>query len=84
MHVVCFEIAIGNFLTAARAANVTLPSEPRIDAKIVEWTPRSIEIGGNHLVGFNAPMVTNLKWNPWLGIGKMVSKGFGLLEKSDR
>ena len=73
-------IAVGNVLTAARAAGVTLPREPRVEVRLVDWSQRPIEVTGQKLLGFKAVMVTNLRWSPWLGLGKMVSKGFGLLE----
>lgn len=76
------KIVTGNFLTACRAAGLTLPSSPRIEVKVVRWSEREIEVAGKSFIGFRATLVTNLLWDPWLGIGKMASKGFGLLEKS--
>lgn len=74
------KIVVGNFLMACRAAELTLPSKPRIEARVVRWSQRELEVAGRTFIGFRATLVTNLRWDPWLGIGKMASKGFGLLE----
>lgn len=76
-------ILVGNVLTAARAAGVDFPREPRIEARIVRWSHRPIEVVGQELIGFRATLVTNLAWSPWVGLGKMASKGFGLLEEEN-
>jgi hypothetical protein len=73
-------IAVGNFLTAATAVGVILPLSPRVKVEIHHWSSRPIHVRDQSMLSFRGNFSTNLVWNPWVGIGKMVSKGFGLIE----
>ncbi len=75
------KVAAGNFLTAARAVGLTLPPAPRVRVELGRWSAKPIRIRDQTMLGFKGIFAVNLVWNPWIGIGKMVSKGFGLVHQ---
>lgn len=48
--------------------------------RLTRFSELSVKAGSQRMLGFRGELVTNVSWSPWVGLGKMVSKGFGLLE----
>lgn len=73
-------ILVGNFLVTLRQLEVNLGQEEKILISIEDWSKREIEVRGLKLTGFYLRFTTNLRWSPWLGVGKQSAKGFGLFD----
>ncbi|MEA3547903.1 MAG: CRISPR-associated endonuclease Cas6 [Thermodesulfobacteriota bacterium] len=73
-------ILIGNFLSLAKGLDIRLQS--RILLRVVSFHWRKIKTP-NSLLGFQVSFVSNLILPEFLGLGKMVSKGYGLMKKQE-
>lgn len=69
-------ILIGNFLSLAKGLDVHL--EARLQAKITNFNHRQVNTPVP-MLGFKIQFVSNFLLPEFLGVGKMVSKGFGLM-----
>lgn len=76
-------VLVGNFLSAADAFGVRFAPEPRVMVRLSDIRSKHIRVAGRALLGFRAELTTNLRWSRWIGVGKMTSKGFGLLDLLD-
>lgn len=75
-------ILVGNVLTTLGSLGIRLTPEERLVLEVEEWREESVELGGTRYLGFDVLWQGNLRWVPWLGIGKQCAKGFGLFEPS--
>lgn len=64
----------------ALAKNVELDVQERIKVKLLRFDEIRLKAGQTPMLGFQAECVTNFRIPAFVGIGKMVSKGFGLME----
>ncbi|RMG10477.1 MAG: hypothetical protein D6731_17370 [Planctomycetota bacterium] len=70
-------IFVGNALSALKALGIRLTPQERIEADVALLRERKVTLGSTTLLGLEVDVVTNLRWSPWLGLGKQVAKGFG-------
>ena len=70
-------ILIGNVLSALKGLDITV--EKRIFAKIDYVKPVNCSLKGSLLRGFYGKFAINLDLPPLFGIGKSVSRGFGVI-----
>jgi hypothetical protein len=69
---------IGNILSFAKGVEWTV--DKQIDLKIVNFKePRTVKIKSNDLIGFNVEFNTNTCLPNHIGLGKAVSKGYGII-----
>jgi len=69
-------ILIGNFLSLAKGLGVHL--EAHLQARITSFNHRQVNTPVP-MLGFKIQFVSNFLLPEFLGVGKMVSKGFGLM-----
>lgn len=62
----------------ALAKNVELDVQEKIMVKMLGFDEVRLKAGQTPLLGFHAQFVTNFRIPAFVGVGKMVSKGFGL------
>ena len=72
-------VLIGNMLSLAKSVGYHVPST--IEATIIRSRRSRLVHKGTKMVGFRVLFSTNMDLPMWLGIGKLVSKGFGLLRQ---
>lgn len=71
---------IGNILAASKGLNVWLSAEQRISAE-ANLKNNSVMLKGNHVCGFTGVFKTNFVIPDHLGIGKSVSRGYGMVRR---
>jgi len=72
-------ILIGNYLSFCKTAEVSVKN--RILLAIQCFMPISIHVVKKQFTGFKIEFVTNILIPELIGLGKMVSKGFGIMRK---
>ena len=65
----------------ALSKNVGLDVQEKIMVKLLRYDEVRLKAGQTPLLGFQAEFVTNFRIPAFVGVGKMVSKGFGLMGK---
>jgi len=70
-------IMAGNMLALSK--NVALDMQEKIMVKLVRFDELRLKAGQATLLGFHIEFVTNFRIPSFVGVGKMVSKGFGLM-----
>jgi len=73
------QILIGNFLSALKGLGITIDFE--ISVNINRVKQKKTKAHENEFVGFFSEFVTNVAIPKYLGLGKSVSKGFGIIER---
>ena len=63
----------------ALSKNVGLDVQEKIMVKLLRYDEVRLKAGQTPLLGFHAQIVTNYRIPAYVGVGKMVSKGFGLM-----
>lgn len=63
----------------ALSKNVELDVQEKIMVKLLRFDEVRLKAGQTPLLGFHAEFVTNFRIPAFVGVGKMVSKGFGLM-----
>ena len=63
----------------ALSKNVELDVQEKIMVKLLRFDDVWLKAGQTRMLGFHAEFVTNFRIPAFVGIGKMVSKGFGLM-----
>ncbi len=71
-------ILVGNILSMLKGLGVF--ADRRITARIDEFKADDVAAHGNRFIGIRAKFETNVRLPAGLGLGKSVSKGFGILE----
>ena len=74
------KILIGNILSASKHLGYSVPSTIHMD---VEMWPMSVEFKGITMIGFKGLFETNFLLPNYIGIGKAVSHGYGIVKKID-
>lgn len=69
----------GNILSALKGLGIRI--DFRIETRIKKAVPIQTEVHGNKFEGFAAQVLTNVALPNYIGIGKSVSKGLGVLNK---
>ena len=64
----------------ALAKNIELDVQEKIMVKLLRFDEVRLKAGQTPMLGFHAEFVTNFRIPAFIGVGKMVSKGFGLME----
>lgn len=64
----------------ALAKNVELDVQEKIMVKLLRFDEARLKAGQTPMLGFRAEFVTNFRIPAFIGVGKMVSKGFGLMK----
>lgn len=72
-------VLVGNLLSLAKSMDYRVPG--RVEATIIRHRPSRLVHKKTKLLGFRVLFSTNMIVPEWLGIGKLVSKGFGLCRK---
>ena len=68
----------GNILSFAKGVEWTV--DKQIEVKILDFKePRTVKLKTNDLVGFNVTFSTNVFLPNYIGLGKAVSKGYGIV-----
>jgi hypothetical protein len=70
-------IMAGNMLALAK--NVELDVQEKIMVKLLRFDEVRVKVGQTPMLAFHAEFVTNFRIPAFVGVGKMVSKGFGLM-----
>jgi len=74
-------ILTGNYLSLCKTLGIHVSE--RILTSVLEYEIVDIShLDNNGLFGFNVSFVSNMLIDDWIGIGKLVSKGFGVMEKT--
>ncbi len=76
------EIFIGNVL--AMLGSFGCRVETRLEARILRCREVTVQHKRTPMLGFRATLETNAVLHPWLGIGKLVSKGYGLFVPEEK
>lgn len=63
----------------ALAKNIELDVQEKIMVKMVCFDEVRLKAGQTHMLGFYPQFVTNFRLPAFVGVGKMVSKGFGVM-----
>ena len=63
----------------ALSKNVELDVQEKIMVKLLRFDEVRLKVGQTPMLGFHAEFVTNFRIPAFVGVGKMVSKGFGLM-----
>jgi len=72
------KILIGNILSASKHLGYSVPSTIYVD---LEMCPMSVEFKGIIMIGFKGIFETNFLLPDYIGIGKAVSHGHGIVKK---
>jgi len=64
----------------ALAKNIELDVQEKIMVKLLRFDEVRLKAGRTPMLGLSAEFVTNFRIPAFVGVGKMVSKGFGLME----
>ena len=64
----------------ALSKNVELDVQEKIMVKLLRFDEVRLKAGQTPMLGFHTEFVTNFRIPAFVGVGKMVSKGFGLME----
>ncbi len=75
------EVFVGNVLSML--GSFELHVETRVKARILQCRERPIRHKEIDMLGFLVTVETNAILHPWLGLGKLVSKGYGLFYPND-
>ena len=73
------KIFTGNILSALKGLGIRV--DFRIEARIKKLDPVQTKVHGNEFEGFYGKVLTNVALPNYIGIGKSVSKGLGVLNK---
>ncbi|OHB72374.1 MAG: hypothetical protein A2W23_01555 [Planctomycetes bacterium RBG_16_43_13] len=71
-------ILIANMLALSK--NVNLEIEKMIKVKVNTFTETSLQVGQVTMLGFKIEFETNFRLPTFIGVGKLVSKGFGVMQ----
>lgn len=70
----------GNILAFAKGVEWTV--DKQIDLKILDFKePRTVKLKSNDMIGFNVSFSTNVFLPNYVGLGKAVSKGYGIVKQ---
>jgi hypothetical protein len=70
----------GNILAFAKGVEWTV--DKQIEVKIREFKePRTVKLKANDMIGFNVNFSTNIFLPNFIGLGKGVSKGYGIIRQ---
>lgn len=72
------KILIGNLLSLSKNLNIEIHETIRI--KLYNFTEISLIVGQLPMIGFKVSFETNYTLPLFIGIGKLVSKGFGIMQ----
>jgi hypothetical protein len=72
-------VLIGNILSMAKCIGYSVESE--LQCKILSFKEEKVTLKGQPFVGFDAKFLINFVIPDHLGLGKSVSRGFGVIEK---
>ncbi len=75
------QIFVGNVLAMLKGFDFHVAS--RLEARLLRCRERPVQHKHTDMMGFLVTVETNALLHPWLGIGKLVSKGFGLFHHDD-
>ena len=73
------KIFTGNILSVLKGLGIRI--DFRIEARLKKLDPIQTKVHGNEFEGFWAQVLTNVALPNYIGIGKSVSKGLGVLNK---
>lgn len=73
------KILIGNVLSMAKGLGYSVESE--LKCKILTFKEKKVTLKDQPLIGFSAKFLINFVMPDHLGLGKSVSRGFGVIEK---
>ncbi len=76
------DILIGNILSAYKGLDIRVDFPIIVD--IIKYTQTNTIAHENNFIGFWCNFRTNISLIPFMGIGKSVSKGFGIISKTDK
>ena len=66
----------------ALSKNVDLDVQEKIMVKLLRFDEVRLKVGQTPMLGFYTEFVTNFRIPAFVGVGKMVSKGFGLMDSA--
>lgn len=71
------KILIGNVISLSKGVGYTIPE--RIDCKILNFRETQVTLKSRKLIGFQAKFLINFYLPEFLGLGKSVSRGYGVV-----
>lgn len=72
-------VIIGNILALSKSVGYFVPGQ--VEVTLIQSEGKMLIHKGVRMIGFRILFSTNMLLPSWLGIGKLVSKGFGLLKR---
>ncbi len=72
------KILVGNFLSLSK--NLSLEIQDRVNVTLHNFTEFDLKAGPILMLGFKVNFETNYKLPHFIGVGKLVSKGFGVMK----
>ena len=75
------KILVGNILSMFKGLGIVVPQ--KIEVNILKYYSKSVIAHNNKFVGFRLEFACNIVLPEFIGLGKSVSKGFGVIKKKD-